>query len=388
MKKKYGPKQKMEITKKEKMNVQKKFGMKLKKNCFFYGDNVRSFYGSTKKMSDNLTLVNNNNQVKRSTSVERNMVGTIILSQLQSNSNSNINVPALFQPATQQIKHIWATSTWKQRAQLWRRLDEFSNRHNIQHLPLGMRATAMISSLNNISQSSKLTYAKSFRGIAHQLSMQTPLLSLYVSSLNADGAGIPTHQALPASQLQVRTLIRWCITELNSPRLATAIYIMFKTASRWDDVANLQKRSLIHSEQNQLIIEWGKTKTNRRMQYLVFGWTIIEELNYPEMIQIALETFANLKDDEFLCQLETDRFVRIIQRHPLCKELTAHSFKRGAADVLWQAAANNIIDPRRITMLLKHKDQQHDFPSTTLTYAPNKVNLAKAFKTNELTRLL
>jgi hypothetical protein len=281
-------------------------------------------------------------------------------------------VPQLFQPAAEAIQHLWARSTWETRAYLWRRVAEFARRERIEDLPLGMQAVAMIANLPNVTNATRLTYASSIRGIARRLELQTPLLNVYASSLAAAGGGIPT-QAVPATAEQVKLLIE--ATMPRSPNIAVAIYLAYKTASRWDDIRHLQRRALLEFDpkRRQIVLEWGSLKTNRNNRWFtVHGWTVVQEDRFPEMLRLAVETFSALPTPEsHLCELTTPQLVRLIQRHPQCKELTAHSFKRGAADVLWRAAAERRLDVRLLPLLLKHKDALHDFPNSSLRYGPN-----------------
>ena len=269
-------------------------------------------------------------------------------------------------------------------------METFASRHNLQHLPFGMQATAFISNISNIKNSTRLTYARALKGLATKIELQAPLLSLYTNALTAVGSGTLTelHQAQPATKAQAETLINWLLGSLNSPRTATAVYLMWKTASRWDDLRFITKESLIHHERQQLVIEWRRTKTNRAGVPQVSGWTVVEENQRPNMINIVVDTFSKLRPNEFLCPLETREFVRLIQRQPTCRTLTAHSFKRGAAMELWHHAAAQRIDPRLIPILMKHKDRLHDYPVSTIRYAPNKVDLARAFQSQQLTRWL
>ena len=70
------------------------------------------------------------------------------------------------------------------------------------------------------------------------------------------------------------------------------------------------------------------------------------------------------------------------------KRYSAHSIKRGAVDILIEAAAEGKVDPRLIPLLSKHKDDLMNFPSSTLRYTSNKVALAKMLKTQLATILL
>ena len=91
---------------------------------------------------------------------------------------------------------------------------------------------------------------------------------------------------------------------------------------------------------------------------------------------------------EFFQEVTYRAFLRFLKSFPETDRLTAHSFKRGAVGMLFRLAAENIIDPNLIPLLSKHKDQLHQFPSTTIRYAPEPVVAALVFGTHKATRHL
>jgi hypothetical protein len=70
------------------------------------------------------------------------------------------------------------------------------------------------------------------------------------------------------------------------------------------------------------------------------------------------------------------------------QRLTAHSIKRGALDVLLNAACTSKLDPRLIALVAKHKDQLHEFTAATIRYLANKDNLARMLGTQKATKWL
>jgi hypothetical protein len=179
---------------------------------------------------------------------ERRLLSTIFSTHLQrktQNKNVHPTIPPLFQRAHETIGSIWAVKTWADRASIWRRMQEHTERAGIQHLPLGLQAVAFVSNAPDLSNATRLTYSYGLQSILRRLDHHAPMLAVYSSALAAAGAGIPTEQAVPATREQVRTLVTWAITELHNIALAVAIYLMFKTASRFDDVAHLTKASLL-----------------------------------------------------------------------------------------------------------------------------------------------
>lgn len=251
-----------------------------------------------------------------------------------------------------------------------------------------------IASLDNCLDSTKATYATALRAIATKMGIETPLLGLLIDGLRAGGtATIPTRQATPASRSDVIALLDWLVRTAKTPRVAVGIYIMWKAASRYDDVLNLRKNSILLFDRSvpSIIIEWGQTKTNRARRFQIHNWTEVVELEFPQMLQRTAEVFSKLQDDESIFgEMTSTQLLRLIQKCPATTTLTLHSFKRGAGDHLMRLYAQDpkIFDLRLIPALLKHKDALNDFPASTLRYIDDKVNMARAFNTGQLTRHL
>ena len=69
-------------------------------------------------------------------------------------------------------------------------------------------------------------------------------------------------------------------------------------------------------------------------------------------------------------------------KNPLIQHFSLHSIKRGAAALLWEAAARGEISAQAVKYLLKHKSDE-----TTVGYAPNPVHVSQAFGTSLATRV-
>lgn len=332
---------------------------------------------------------------------EASLAGIFIRTQVRTARSTSTTsparaLPAILRPALTDLAGIWAKRTWAERARLWNHVQEFASTNGITSLPFGAQAIAFIANNRNLQPTSRYTYAKQLRALAAALAIETPLLDLYCKGLAASGAADPeaAQQAVPATQAQVDALIDAGLTAFNgNPRIPTLLYLAFKCAARIDDLLHLTKESLLPPSDklgaNQIVIEWGRTKTNRRNERRVHSWTVVEENRIPARLRMVQQAFASLRPGEPLCMLTTQQLVRLVQRHPQCRDLTGHSFKRGAADHLFQLAASGVIeDPRLIVTLLKHQDALQDFPRTTLRYVQDKTSLALTFKSQLVTRHL
>lgn len=326
--------------------------------------------------------------------LEGEAVNNIILQHLRRpNREQRMPDPApthpLLEAAKQTMLSLWAARTWSARASLWNRLHQFAFQQQISHWPVGMIATAFLSSLRNIQASTRHSYAKSLAALAHRLGHSTPLLDLYIASLRKGTDMTPTRQAVPASKSQVEFLVKQALLQGNN-HLAAAIFVCFKTASRWDDVLHLKKKSLIeHIPRDSIVLEWGKTKTSHTEPFRVSGWTVLVETNFRDFLDDVAATFRALPNDEApLIATTTTQLTRWMQQFRQTATLTGHSFKRGATAVLVHQCLQGNLDARLIPLMLKHKDALHEFPVSTLRYAPNKAELARVFGTQNATRLL
>jgi hypothetical protein len=318
---------------------------------------------------------------------EAEILSAVILGQLgRSSPSSGSQIPLLLQPAIPTIRNIWADRTWRARADLLRRLRAFSDSNNINDWPMSTQALAMISSLQ-VSPQTKYSYAKTFAALSRRFGMEAPLLDAYIAALRASGATIPMEQAAPAAREDVLFLMSKA-HEQENPTFAVLVYLMWKTASRYDDVTRLTKESIIFAEDNVLVIEWPTTKTTRSDPFRVSGWTVLVEENLPSMLFDTMDAFHDLPPKTRITTTQTGSFTRWLHTFEETRQLTCHSFKRGAVGHLVHMAAQGLLDPRIIPVIAKHKDPLRDFPVTTIRYAPNKVEMAMMFGTQHATRLL
>jgi hypothetical protein len=329
--------------------------------------------------------------------VEQALMERMVLSNLATKKAASLReaalaqLPAILLPAATIIQQLWTTKVWSSRASLLLRLRTFSEQHRLSHLPLGVQAAAFISSLQRIKQSTMKQYASGLSSTLSRLGHQTPMLDLLRSALSASGSTIPTRQAPPASVLQVFVLVNAAL-RAGSDRLAVGLFLCWKTASRWDDVHHLRKESFLLLTPRRIIIAWGATKSNRRQAFRPDSWTVVDEPDPSRawMMELCLRTIAALRPEQLLLEsFTTDKVRKLMRQQTATAELTAHSIKRGAINVLIAAAVEGRLrDPRLIPLLAKHKDALHWFPQTTLGYVDDKVQLALMLGTQHATMLL
>jgi len=284
------------------------------------------------------------------------------------------------------IRNIWADNTWTMRATLVSRLQDFRLEHGMTEDSEEMLDWAILCFVQTTKtiDSSKLTYIKHLAALYRRQDMSLPLCSMATTALRATST-IPTRQANPASTSDVdRLLLR---ASAYSSRLQTAIFIMFKTASRWDEVSRLKKESFLLVNDQEIIIEWlNNTKSTRLDPWRMSSWIVIR--HHAPMTQYV-EVIKRLVEEEKLVDMDTDSFVTWVQQDQATKHLSAQSFKRGAMTFLLEQALENKIPLTLLPRMAKHKHQFLDeLGPVTLRYIADRVLLARAGQSHLATALI
>ena len=285
------------------------------------------------------------------------------------------------------IRHMWADNTWHQRANLYRRFAAFCQEHHLEDLDETLDwAIPLFVESTETMPSTRLTYSKHLSALFHRMGHVTPIVQSYQSALRAVGGLIPQSQAVPASTQQVDRLLLRAVTE--DRRLHTAIFLAFKTASRWDDVLGIRGSSIISNTTEEIIVDWrDRTKTTRSDPFRASSWAVVR---HQAPMDTVSRTLAQLQPDEPLLdptQWETSRLVQWLRRDALTETLTAHSFKRGAVVILAQKSCDGLLEIELIPRLAKHKTAT-DFTPTTLRYIADAAVAARLMRTQEATVLL
>ena len=287
----------------------------------------------------------------------------------------------LQQQVVEMIRNAWADSTLAQRSNLHQRLRQFCNTNNLNLEDTVDWAIPMFLQSLDVAPSTKLTYSKTLLAIFHQQGIATPIANLFQSGLRVASCTTPTQQATPASPSQINKLLLQAHRSDNLKLLA-AIFLAWKTASRWDDVRNIIGTSVVQADQEQIIIEWGtRTKTTRKEPHRASNWTVV---HHDQEMTLVARQLRLLQPQEQLIEWTTQQLVQWTHRALQQQDLTAHSFKRGAVDHLMKCAAANQVDVSKIPLLAKHKWQEW-LPATTIRYSTDPVAMALALQTQELT---
>lgn len=302
--------------------------------------------------------------------------------------NSN-DIRTLQRTVITSIKAMWAESTWSARRNLMRRFNEFRQLNNITDIANLDWAICLFVESTATAATTRLNYSKHLAALYRRMDQRLPITAMHQAALRSTGGLIPQHQAVPAMPAHVNLLLERAVA--MGPRLIAAIFLLWKTASRWDDVRNICRTSVVPSglKDSELIIAWGdRTKTTRGDPFRASSWTVVQHTQSMRQIVETLQQLQN-QEDETLIDWSTDEFVKWVQaQDPSTSALTAHSFKRGALSYLVGLAANGApVDLTLLPVLAKHKTT-FDFPSITIRYLAETADTARILRTQDLTKFL
>lgn len=288
---------------------------------------------------------------------------------------------------------MWADNTWDNRRRIITRFTAFRQQHSLMLLPNTTDwAIVLFVISTGTAASTQLSYLKDLAALHRRIGFQLPICTMMSSALSARGGLIPEHQATPATEAHINHLL--IQAQQYGPRLVAAMFLMWKTASRFDDVARIIRQSLIscrpipstsnnNNSVSQLVIAWAdRTKSTRRDPFRASSWTVI---HHDQPMEFIAEVIRALGDDEPLLAWNSSRMVQFLRDSLPEAHLTAHSSKRGALSLLFQLIAEGRRLPmEKIPLLAKHKTAA-DFPAVTLRYSQDAEPVALALGTQLLT---
>ena len=217
---------------------------------------------------------------------------------------------------SQVVQSVWARSTWANRIALWERWRNYHATHQMVSTDASM--TAFVETRQVLPQT-KFQYARELAALAARFRMPDQILRLYIHGQQARWAAVPLRQAVPATRLQIARLM-----SLLQPRDATAVFLAWKSASRWNDVQQLCRENFVKCDDQAIIIRWGVTKTTRRQPYQPHQYTVVIDQNMSRHVN----TIRRLRPRESLTKLSTQQLVERMKSDPELSALGAHSIKR------------------------------------------------------------
>ena len=152
--------------------------------------------------------------------------------------------------------------------------------------------------------------------------------------------------------------------------------LAFRTASRVGDLMSIRPRDLSLTPQGDLLVDGEKRPDHRILvpippsaviewcrscRHRPFLWTTAHRNAMKRLLK------ATRRDP-----LEVARWRKLDPQNKINDHFTLHSFKRGAAALAWEAAAEERISVQQLLLFLKHKDV-----TSALEYCPCPLLAAK-----------
>lgn len=234
-----------------------------------------------------------------------------------------------------------------------------------------------------------LGYVRTMMGLRSRAGMSSTGLKDYHDGAHRMDPG-PDHQASPVEKHEVIL-----ITSTLPFCQGVAFWLMWKTASRCEDVLNLRGEHLHFDDRypNEFAITWlDLTKLGKKDPWSIRNTThvVIDPSDAWQR-----KCFAHLKALD--AAQEAHPFVSwsqmavVLQRLPApLNRLRTHSFKAGACDEVNRLMATKLHLPRWVgPLLLKHDNLATKMiPSQTVRYSRDKLALVRTMFTGELTACL
>ena len=277
------------------------------------------------------------------------------------------------------IQEMWADSTRSNRRSLWTRFESFCKARSLRlveqmdfAIPMFCEHCKKVN--KHIKPSSRYQYSKDLAAIAGRLSvLDLRTTRMYQRGLQALGACIPQDQAPAVTHDHMKEIVQHALNyrqQFMRKTLYTVIYMMYKTASRYDEVHNLCSSQVTVINNKEIVIDWSnRTKSTRtRNQFRADNAiNVYGENSHP---QIVLETLNDLPHRTTLCNWTTTRFDKWLKTLPQpLPKYSAHSFKAFAVTILAQMAVHKLIPPYMVVVMAKRKIDHPDLlPATTNRY--------------------
>ncbi len=270
-----------------------------------------------------------------------------------------------------------AANTYSGYLRLSIRFEEWATRTRIDQSQWWEQAawTTFIKSLNVTPQGTH-AYLKTASAIIASRSKSA--IQMASNEAKAAGALKSIRQAPPLRKDEVDH------PSLQTADLRLALLVAWKTSSRWDEVQRLSAEAVDVYEDPEptAIIDWDQgTKASRLDPHRASRYAVIVGEHTAEIINLLRSwppgaPLTTLTTSGITARLKSVR-----------AELSAHSIKAGALDVLAKAVVAGTLTEQSMCRLAKHK-RLDDMPSTTLRYIRDKRTLALMLNTQQASRHL
>jgi hypothetical protein len=278
-------------------------------------------------------------------------------------------------------QQAWADRTRSERQRVWNHFRQFAQRlARVKDRAYTYEEVALVflQSHEQTLPSTRLQYAKILHNLLRRFGESTAALHCYMAGLRNSGALVPTTVAASASPTQIRFLLT-----TNDSRMVAAISLAWRTASRWSDLADLRRSNFLLITDRRIILRWGRTKSHRTGTATMSSLTVVDSV---EPMTELTGHINSLRSTDLFCPFSADTFRAVLRRHTSTDNLTAHSLKNGAAELLCHHALFGRVRQDLIPRLTKHSSPlQQQFPTITLHYLHNEVDRALLLETQLVT---
>lgn len=190
----------------------------------------------------------------------------------------------------------------------------------------------------------------------------TLLLQHFVRGLrNMTLEEIP-EQAIPITREELQEVAR-----RQAPDVRAALHLAWKTAARWDDIANLRTSQITPIGEGKMLINFMVTKSRERFRA---DHALIVVM--PKWLQEFLtQRIQRTSEDDQLSGRSDHVFeMSTIQAERVLKPWTAHSIKRGALQELARCCEAGKLPWEAVTTMARHKNpaMKGAMANTTVRY--------------------
>ena len=273
----------------------------------------------------------------------------------------------------------FSPSTWQRRTYLFNTVSHFST---LMHLTLCentiLLALEWISA--SVTAGTLLSYATTLRAMYPAHGGET--LDAYIQSLRKLSAKAPIRQAPPLTREQFYTLMLLLPDEVK-----WALWVAWKTASRWGETRLLSAKNISFTDSaDEVVIDFKElTKGSSTRPFRMDMIVLLKDT--PQRVQEFRTHVARIRNAP-LTQWTTTQLTASLRKLFPGSDLSAHSPKRGAMQIVMEAAANGLIPLHLAAQIAKHLGGQLTLPDTTVRYITDRVALARANGSGAVTALI
>jgi len=337
----------------------------------------------------------------------------LVASKIMPDSIGHDEIAAMVQ---KRISKTWSESSWGARRLVAERAAEELqiSLEEVLECPEKMLVASVRVAETRVSDpdvrfkyNSAQTYLRNAKALAISLGVQQKALtfvSVYHKALNPKELDTLDESAASPSLELVRSLLK----KAPAP-LQTVLYLMFKAASRWDEVGRLTRSQiLIMEEREMLLVQWRNTTKGSREDphhprfLTILSWSGGSSTKpSKEVMEFLAMMKPSQKMSDFVPQSQVQSYLGAIKTEeeekdylealgvPVRDHLSLHSMKKAGLRQVGLAVAEGKVDASLLALLAKHKDQVPTIlPSITARYLTDKVNLGLIHGTQKATELI